>query len=1641
MSKNVQVPGVGVVSFPDDLPDDKISEVLDKQYAPPTPPEDGLTRADRDFSDKQKIFGAVPQEGIPAFTGSPSQRFGQMLSGGGSAIKSALGAGIFGAMGEPELAKGELGIPNDEPDTGVKPIEEGTLSLPRGQRIFSTAGQGLIETTPRLAAAAALSPIISPAGGAAVAFGSQPEGFDPKQAAIAAALPYVGKYFGQFTEALAGKLGISNQAAKTVINKLGGATGAAAYLKTIDESEIAKLPKDQQDEARINSWAGVASQAVLGMMGSHEQPETQEGVPDASNQQEGETGLRGGAGGRGGFDKRVSEAAGKISSALRSGNAVDLQHVFTDPSLGTEEFFRIGALLSPEEQTAVQAFGDAASRGRSISEAFKEASSVFNNKKETSESTTGIPINKNAPMSGVQKRSSEIGSSEKIENNEEVKEPQQEGDVKSTAIMTADEAAKLTPSEFVARVGNNATGEGYKLASTLDDEGRKALDAHDAAAAEEVKAAVQKISDAKTPEEQTAAFNEAQNANAKKQFFNESARMYDATKAVENGEDSKVAAEKYGVREQSIPKPTPSVPENIVSALEEQANRARQRLQERGKTTIFGSGPLHELPNILDYAIIGASKIARGTLDFAKWSGEMLNEFGEKIKPHLDLVWDHSKRIINERTVQQADTSGKSEVQKIIERNAGMTRSDLAEKLGLKIPASKVEKLTGVTPPSEEKVSVSPKAALKEVLKKSQAAGEAGRKSGAAEVKEQAKEYLEASEAATKEKIEQIRKQSRVTINDLQEKLSDSISKARALTEYLRGQEKGGAAGRKAATAEIKEADDWLEADANNIRQKLLQLVKESLPVSERGRFVTAIANATKRPPIMQGNSEAMYKRAMEVGAKIEDRAHEVAKADTIDEIKKTVEKAVASPSVDVQYKNRIVDAVKRLAFSKMSAATEARLKSTREYINKGGVDSLPDAVVSELNLLTKVPAKELPLDALEAIRDRVQLLEKLGRLKVATREALWNAEKRDLHSDMAGSDGIKLQDHPELRPQPGERASFTLKLRNLISRRLNNLATIDRGISPRDVLFDLMDGARATYRGFMSRVFGGRIDSGFNRELVRRNEIVDPVQQYGKEQGFNDQDYQRIATYAIMKQEGGRERLIANGADPAILDRIQNTIKPNELKMYDMMRKAMDSQLPEVQALMRNLYNIEVKPVDNYFPLQRDWRQFAQDAKQNPPREGEGGDVPFDELSGWKTLEQDYVPRRTTQTEKGFTQERLPDSKTPVKIHALEIFNRHIQDVSHLLETQRDLKMLGEIARHEDFAKKFGIPGQRFALDWLDTVAKQGGTEGFRRIPILDVLRRNSTLGVIGFRLASQFVHLANIPLAMNQAGPGWYLSGVKEAMSPEGQAFARKNFAETGARAGAEPAIEESAFKKLAIPAFAIVRGIDKLNSQATALGIYQRLLAEKGVNPDLYDRLPVDEAARNEALIRARRAVASPLPKDIPQALSRGAVTGGNVSVGRTLFQFQNVFLDQWSAIRHDLMRAGIQSGNAKYAAGTVAALAAMVLIETGIKYGTSQVIQSATGYKPKKPESFEKKAVIEALRRFPFMGNLLSMAMYGESGVPAIDAVSQVVKNATTAGTAKTPKARERATIQAVSGAAQIAGVPGASQAGEIIEKAQ
>ena len=102
----------------------------------------------------------------------------------------------------------------------------------------------------------------------ALAFGTTSEGFDPKQAVITAALPFIDEYSGAISKVVAAKAGVSSEAARQAFNKLGGAAGVTAVIGADQLQQIMSLPPEKRKDALIEAAAAAVSLLLLSTLGA-----------------------------------------------------------------------------------------------------------------------------------------------------------------------------------------------------------------------------------------------------------------------------------------------------------------------------------------------------------------------------------------------------------------------------------------------------------------------------------------------------------------------------------------------------------------------------------------------------------------------------------------------------------------------------------------------------------------------------------------------------------------------------------------------------------------------------------------------------------------------------------------------------------------------------------------------------------------------------------------------------------------------------------------------------------------------------------------------------------------------------------------------------------------------------------------------------------------------------------------------------------------------------------------------------------------------------------------------------------------------------------------------------------------------------
>lgn len=107
------------------------------------------------------------------------------------------------------------------------------------------------------------------------------------------------------------------------------------------------------------------------------------------------------------------------------------------------------------------------------------------------------------------------------------------------------------------------------------------------------------------------------------------------------------AAEKdlADIQAKGFAEPRPRVPRQPGKVLEfigQRASEARARIKARGARAMAGLDPA----DLADRVIVGAEYLAKDVSAFADWSKAMLTEFGEKIQPHLQDIYDRASAFL-----------------------------------------------------------------------------------------------------------------------------------------------------------------------------------------------------------------------------------------------------------------------------------------------------------------------------------------------------------------------------------------------------------------------------------------------------------------------------------------------------------------------------------------------------------------------------------------------------------------------------------------------------------------------------------------------------------------------------------------------------------------------------------------------------------------------------------------------------------------------------------------------------------------------------------------------------------------------------------------------------------------------------------
>jgi len=730
--------------------------------------------------------------------------------------------------------------------------------------------------------------------------------------------------------------------------------------------------------------------------------------------------------------------------------------------------------------------------------------------------------------------------------------------------------------------------------------------------------------------------------------------------------------------------------------------------------------------------------------------------------------------------------------------------------------------------------------------------------------------------------------------------------------------------------------------------------------------------------------------------------------------------RAKVPSTVDVVYRNAIA-AIKHDLDPTVSGGRQRQQgpgQEVAEFLR--GHPELADVVPSDV--LGQVAGKskgEYTIGQLEAVADAIGRLRDAGSLERRMEILSSEQNQRRILDELAAS-STPITDREMMRPEAiGEQLSWRDRARNTLSRMLNTAAQKWRAVAtPMDVFFDMLDGTK-DYQGPNSRIFKQTLDTAYGRYLSLRDEMEQDVVRLAHRMGLQRGNYERIGVHAALQQENGREKLLATGHTEAQIDAVRLT--DEEMQIYELMREKLDDLAPAIADVMEVVYNAPFTEVKNYFSFMTDFEAMS--------------DYEIREMYGDRV--QEFSTALKKNVEHGFAITRT-GAPQKIKINALEIFRRHIDNATYLVEMGADIKRLSDLAGTPEYGQAVGARGQEEVRSWLDLMARKGGVERNKTIPLLDVFRKHTGAAVLGWKVSTAVVNIT--PLLDGAGLIGRYAWNGASAVATDARwrQFLLENLPELRNRVGGDIDFREfggTGLERVETLGFYVLQKIDGIAASSVAAGAYMKYLDEHGLGMT-FEQANADAVAYAQRVMR--RSQASGFYKDLPSAFTRGTFTG-NKSVDRLLLQFQTFIMNRWSMIEHDMVRSGIATGNVGRAMNIFLWLALAGFAEMGLRRATKELIAMLTGEELEDwPESFTEELVTNTLQNVPFVSQGVSVHQYGQVPVPTLSLLDSLGGKYMMLKRTKDPDKKTLYALELlIVAGGTAAGLPGTMQVEEIV----
>jgi len=802
------------------------------------------------------------------------------------------------------------------------------------------------------------------------------------------------------------------------------------------------------------------------------------------------------------------------------------------------------------------------------------------------------------------------------------------------------------------------------------------------------------------------------------------------------------------------------------------------------------------------------------------------------------------------------------------------------------------------------------------------------------------------------------------------------------------------------------------------VQSEAIEYIKTMLPVSERGKLLSAVKNA---------QDEKGLRRAIDQTNNAVERMN---RRDWIVDIK-SVRKQKFLDKLPIDEQLKIKEFVDQYALVRPTAKTRALAETIEEQL-EAGTQGLTKKALAKVEMAKKPALADLDSGELKGIWRHVNELVEAAKTKKLL-------------------DAIETQDQTIAKVQDLEKAlGWWHSHRVGRGTWLKRLWFADLEYTTPDRFFDLLDGFK-NYKGDMYKTYKVPVDVAYGKFANEFEEVYTKGNGIIVKNKLSKESLERIGIYGLWQRSDGgkfigREKLELRG----IIEPPQ--LSKEEMEFYNFVRKQYDEMFPRIRETLAKSENRDIKQVDNYWPMITDRK-----AKRIKP---DGTEEEF--AMNVKQVIQQNSFNLSKDTEAGFTITAM-GGEQGVELNAGKVFLTHMEDSMYFVHMQPVLDKLNRItnfripkglegAGRQTIREMLGDQGVQYVDKYLATVAKNGAAQGVSSgwTRGMRMLRHNTSLAVMGGNASVAIKQPLALANAAMYVGPHHLLRSLERVGMLPGRKlpfqqlnknvqFILDSSAELRMRqsAAGEFALYELSkegiwFEKIPVVgrglktarkwAFYPLQKLDSLSAMAVWDASYRNSI-KKGLR-------------HSEAVIDADRIVrltqSSGISKDMPFIIQRG-------EVARFIHQFQSFYINDWNLIKHDIVASGLLRGG-----GSTTKMGRLQrrLQATAVAFFMLQAAAIedwiSSGYDWERAQ--EGGLLRRTVEKIPLSGRAVSFQRFGGTTVPGLDAplraggaMMQMLDPSSS------QRVKETAIVNVGAGIGSIAGIPFSGQAFKTIRR--